>query len=418
MSNSTGPLRIETVDALRGFTLFGIILLHNIEHFDHYSSPEGQSYLLTLIDLAIWKITVFLFAGKAYGIFALLFGFTFYLQYSRKNNSVLTFKARYLWRLSVLFLIGIFNTIFYPGDILALYAVLGVSLLLVSDWNSKAIFVLAVILLLQPFLLLSLFQIINDPAYLPPNKMSDFYFNMVRTKAPLYTFSEKAIENLTLGKLAVVFWSLETGRIFKTIALFMIGLLLGRQKRFSYNEVNVRFWRRVLVISGLVFIPLFTFKSASTRIFMDENLSGALRQVFNSWSNFALMLVVLASFVLVYTKFDTFLSRFAVVGRMSLTNYVMQSIVGSFIYYGYGLGLYKYAGATASLLIGLISFILQYFFCRWWLRSHKHGPLESIWRWASSIWYPEPLSKPSVLPNLEAKAILVDKEQLNQNHTR
>jgi len=64
---------------------------------------------------------------------------------------------------------------------------------------------------------------------------------------------------------------------------------------------------------------------------------------------------------------------------MSLSNYVMQSIIGSSIYYGFGLGLYKYTGATFSLLIGIGLFLLQYYFCRWWMKNHDHGPLEGIW---------------------------------------
>jgi uncharacterized protein len=71
---------------------------------------------------------------------------------------------------------------------------------------------------------------------------------------------------------------------------------------------------------------------------------------------------------------------------MSLTNYVMQSIVGSFIYYGFGLGLYKYTGATISLLIGITLFLLQITFCRWWMKSHTHGPLEGIWHKLTWIW--------------------------------
>ena len=58
---------------------------------------------------------------------------------------------------------------------------------------------------------------------------------------------------------------------------------------------------------------------------------------------------------------------------------MIQSIVGSFIYYGFGLGLYKYTGATYCLLIGIILAVLQGIFSKWWMKNHRQGPLETIW---------------------------------------
>ena len=66
-------------------------------------------------------------------------------------------------------------------------------------------------------------------------------------------------------------------------------------------------------------------------------------------------------------------------GKMSLTNYISQSIIGALIYFPIGLYLAPYCGYTVSLLIGIAVFILQLIFCRYWLSSHKQGPLEAIW---------------------------------------
>jgi uncharacterized protein len=92
-------------------------------------------------------------------------------------------------------------------------------------------------------------------------------------------------------------------------------------------------------------------------------------------------------FVFLYAKSASqrVLNIFSPLGRMSLTNYIAQSIMGTFVYYGYGLGLYKYTGATYCLLIGLLLFTLQLFFCRWWLSRHKQGPLENLWHRATWI---------------------------------
>lgn len=80
MENIQKKERILAIDALRGFAVMGIILLHNIEHFNFYSFPETTSPVLGALDKSLWDMLFFMFSGKAYAIFALLFGFTFYLQ--------------------------------------------------------------------------------------------------------------------------------------------------------------------------------------------------------------------------------------------------------------------------------------------------------------------------------------------------
>ena len=76
-------------------------------------------------------------------------------------------------------------------------------------------------------------------------------------------------------------------------------------------------------------------------------------------------------------------SRACALREMSLTNYLTQSMVGSFIYFGYGLSLYDDLGTTASFAVGILLFILQLGFCHWWLAHHKQGPFEGVWRKAT-----------------------------------
>ena len=94
--------RILAIDALRGFAVMGIILLHNIEHFNYYSFPKTDSPLLASLDKHLWDMLFFLFSGKAYAIFALLFGFTFYLQSRNCEKRGEDFRNRYMWRLVLL----------------------------------------------------------------------------------------------------------------------------------------------------------------------------------------------------------------------------------------------------------------------------------------------------------------------------
>jgi len=101
----------------------------------------------------------------------------------------------------------------------------------------------------------------------------------------------------------------------------------------------------------------------------------------------AFMMVLVSGFVLLFQNnfFHRILNIFSSFGRMSLSNYIIQSIVGSFIYYGFGMGLYKYTGATYCLLIGIVLAVLQGFFSSWWMKNHKQGPLETLWHKATWV---------------------------------
>ncbi|MCD8165560.1 MAG: DUF418 domain-containing protein [Bacteroides sp.] len=85
-------------------------------------------------------------------------------------------------------------------------------------------------------------------------------------------------------------------------------------------------------------------------------------------------------------EYHSLLNKLAPLGRMSLTNYMMQSLLGAFIFYGFGLGMATCCGAVSSLLIALVLFIFQILFSRWWLKHHGYGPLEKVWRMATWIY--------------------------------
>ena len=84
--------RIEVVDALRGFAVMAIMLLHNIEHFNFYDFPTASSAFMEAMDKGIWETLFFLFSGKAYAIFSLLFGFSFFIQYNNQAKKGKDFR--------------------------------------------------------------------------------------------------------------------------------------------------------------------------------------------------------------------------------------------------------------------------------------------------------------------------------------
>lgn len=119
--------RIDVADVLRGLAVMGIIVLHSIEHFNFYSFPDTstQSAWLNFSDKAIWDGLFFMFGGKAYAVFALLFGFSFFIQDNNQRMRGNDFRLRFCWRLILLFILGNINAAFFTAEVLVLYSLVG-----------------------------------------------------------------------------------------------------------------------------------------------------------------------------------------------------------------------------------------------------------------------------------------------------
>jgi uncharacterized protein len=384
--NSTSK-RLQVVDALRGFAIVSIMLLHNIEHFDYYSFPTNLPVWMVTIDKAIWETLFFLFGGKSYAIFALLFGLTFFIQSDNQEKKGKDFRLRFAWRLILLLGFGFINSAFYEGDILTIYAMVGFVLIPVARFNTKTVFWIALILMLQPYEWYNFFKALQTPDAVIGDPVSWSYFGRMGEYIPGPSIIKTWAGNLTNGKTGVLLWNWENGRYFQTASLFMFGMLAGRKSLFVLSESNKKFWLKTLIISSITFIPLFYIKTNMDNWVDSKIILRSLLTVETSWSNMAFMLMLVSGFVMLYQSrfFYKALNILSPIGRMSLSNYVIQSIIGSFIYYGYGLGLYQYTGATYCILIGILLAILQGAFCTWWFKHHDQGPLETIWHQATWI---------------------------------
>jgi uncharacterized protein len=150
---------------------------------------------------------------------------------------------------------------------------------------------------------------------------------------------------------------------------------------FVVSEISKRFWQKSLIIATISFIPLFFLKTNLGAWIAIEAMNRPLSTIVTSWSNMAFMMILVSGFVLLFQNnvFHKILNVFSSIGRMSLSNYIFQSVLGSFIYYGFGLGLYQYTGATYCLFIGIVLAIVQGFLSFWWIKKYKQGPLETIW---------------------------------------
>lgn len=372
--------RIEVVDALRGFAVMAIILVHNLEHFIFPVYPTDSPGWLNALDQGVFNSIFTLFAGKAYAIFALLFGFTFYIQSNNQKAQGKDFGYRFLWRLVLLAGFATLNAAFFPaGDVLLLFVVVGLVLFLTRNWSDKAIFITAVIFLLQPVEWYHyLANLINPAHQLPDLNVGEMYAEVAEyTKAG--DFGAFIWGNVTLGQKASLLWAVNAGRFFQTAGLFLLGFYIGRKQWFIASERHLRLWVKILIASAISFAPLYTLRELVMQ--NDAIIQQTVGTAFDMWQKLAFTLVLVSSFLLLYQnkRFRTMVNGLRFYGKMSLTNYITQSVIGAIIYFPIGLYLAPYCGYTVSLLIGICTFLLQVWFCKWWLGRHKQGPLEHIW---------------------------------------
>lgn len=383
MTPSSTPTssRLDLVDALRGFAIVSIMLLHNIEHFDLYFSPPGEPAWLKGLGQGIWDTMFALFGGKSYAIFALLFGLTFQLQYEARARRGEDFRPRFAWRMLLLLGFGLVNSAFYQGDILAMYAVLGLVLIPVARLRTRTVFLLAGFLSLQPFAWFDALGSLGSAPGKLPDPASWAYFGLADEYLKHGSLLDVWIGNLTNGKHAVLLWSWEMGRILQIPALFMFGMLAGRAGLFAVNDRNRLIWRRVFIGTLLLLGPLIFIHGHLDAWIAAEALRRPVDAIALPLLNLDVMLLLVTGFALLYRRpaGARVLGVFRWLGRMSLTSYIMQSVVGTTLYHGFGFGLYATTGTVQALSIGIALAVLQGCFSAWWLRHHKQGPLEAVW---------------------------------------
>ncbi|MDO3390445.1 DUF418 domain-containing protein [Bacteroides sp. ET489] len=386
MEQPTGKhARVEVADVLRGLAVMGIILLHSIEHFNFYSFPDtaGQSAWLAFTDKAVWDGLFFLLGGKAYAVFALLFGFSYFIQYDNQRMRGHDFRLRFCWRLILLFLIGNLNAMFFTAEVLVLYSLVGFILPLTCKMKDKWIFILACILLIQPLPLYYTLRACFDPAFVTPALPTGDLWGATFEVQSHGTFWETVRVNLWEGQLASLAWAWDNGRVFQTAALFLLGFLAG--KRGLFLKENLKIWNKVLCGSLLAFFPLYGLGNMLPGFIDNPSIRTPLLLIISSLYKFAFMLLLVSAILFAYyrTRLQRRLAQIVPYGRMSLTNYITQSIFGSLLFYNWGLGLHDDLGITASFLTGILLFILQFSFCRWWMAHHSHGPMEYLWKRAT-----------------------------------
>lgn len=379
--NKTASLpkeRLVVVDALRGFAVFAILMVHCMEHFMYFVYPKDLPNWMNILDKGVNDTIFTLFAGKSYAIFSVLFGLTFFIQTNSQLQKGKDFGYRFLWRLLLLIVFASLNAIVFPGgDVLLLYVCMGLVLFITRKWSSKQVLALAVVMLLQPYEWIQF--LMRNPLGV---QMNHALYNELTQVASTGSFMDFLTVNLITGQKASLLWALENGRLFQTGGLFLLGMLIGRQFLFKDTESNKRFWSFALVISAVLFAPLFQLSKLCSGTYAGVAL--------DMWQKLAFTVVLISSFVTLYwnlDKFKNFVSPLVPYGRMSLTNYISQSYIGMLLLTPFGLNLAPVLGHTATLLMGFGIFALQLWFSKRWMGSYRFGPLEGIWHKATWIGY-------------------------------
>lgn len=371
--------RIQVADALRGIAVAGIILIHSCEHFNLYwSGLSLDRAIIPALEKPVTDFMWWLFAGKMYTIFALLFGLSFYVQSDNQAQRGNDFTGRFTWRMILLCIIGMVNTAFYNGDVLVLYSILGLLMPWLGKLPTRWLWAIFAFLVIQPFEMFSLLSGI------------DLHISTESWDKGLYPvledggFIDSLIASLRYGQPVTLAWYFNSGRVTQTLSLFILGMLLGRMRMFYDEPGNMKKWLIAMCICLFAAVVLYFFPVGKD--------GTPLRMMTSLWYNFAHTLAMVSATVLLWYSskgFRRVIGKFSVIGRMSLSNYLLQSILGSMVFYSWGFCLYREVGLVYGLLAGIGIVTVQYIFSYLWLRHHTHGPVE--WVWKKLTWIKLPL---------------------------
>jgi uncharacterized protein len=377
--------RINLIDILRGIALMGIFIIHAIEHFELFQVPGHPLVDLNTLDAIVFKWTFTLISGKAYSLFAIMFGVSFIIQTYHEQPFDEIPMSKFVWRLSLLFVFGFINSLFYRGDILHMYALLAMPLLGIIYLPLRVQWILfALLILLVPFWL-QIFFTDNKNVWMPIDRNLDTDAAIAYTQGSLW---DVISFNLDQGRLIVWSWCVNTGKVFQIVALFILGIILGRKGFFQQINQKQGVLIKTAIGSLLLIIILYYLQKPILRkipIIKSHYLIG--KTIYESYYAFLYTLLIYSSLSLLYIKTTTapIWILFAQMGKMSLSNYVFNAISGVILCYGFGAGLYDYLGSTITLIFAALSIGFHIYVSNFWLQRFQQGPLEYVWKMLTNM---------------------------------
>ena len=379
--------RYDVLDALRGFALLGIFAA-NIRFFSgwEYLSQSnrtalgGESY-------ALWDfLHLALIDGKFYTLFSLLFGIGFALQLSRLERRGAAATQIYLRRTFILLGFGLIHLfIFWEGDILTSYALLGFVLLAIRGWSDRALLIAAGVSLMVPPIGYALFWTFGiDQSlglYGVGSALCPAFFSEPVSELRLATVGEQLMCSVGGGFTRFGFM-FDTWRWPKLFAIMLLGLWAGRQLVRGRLLGNTKLLTTVFVMGGLsgaIAGPILASLNG-IGFLRPHSLQGLYAVIAYTFAVIPLGLAYAAGFVLLWRAARPVLKVLAAPGRMALTNYLAQTAIGLIVFLGIGFDQAGLWSVQSLLLFVGAVFLGQIVFSNLWLSRFQYGPLEWIWR--------------------------------------
>ncbi|AIF42741.1 DUF418 domain-containing protein [Virgibacillus sp. SK37] len=369
-----GSNRLVWIDAARGFAVFGIFIV-NIGAFGapyFLYGGEGEEWNSDMSQAVLVFIDIF-FQASFYTLFSMLFGFGFQLMKDRLTMKKVEVRSFLFRRMSILFLFGCIHAFFiWHGDILLSYSLTGFVLLLFLHVKRKTLLIWGLTLLMVGTVLitLSLWSMRDYLGWIDASSIDQAITNYQSNDYGIILGQNYQDWMYSNGGIGIIF-----SLLFVFLPLFLIGMYGAKTAVFHQPEKYRGILLRVWWISLFVFLGLklgpYLFGNPLWFSYAQDNIGGAASAVF-----YVSTITLLAG----YSTGSRLIQPFVYVGRMALTNYILQSIVSFILFYGIGFGLY---GKTVPILhIGMVLclFTLQILGSKWWLTKYNFGPLEWVWR--------------------------------------
>ena len=392
MNTTAQPVknRIIALDALRGFALLGIALA-NFPEFSLWTFLDGEAQAAMPsggIDHIVRWVQYFLIDGKFYTIFSVLFGIGFYIIISHAmERGANGFKIFYR-RMLVLLCIGIAHLmLLWSGDILALYAAVGMLLPLFRNCKPKTLLRWSAAFFALPVIIETWRTLSGvNPSDILYAAWWDAATSRGITAENFATWLRDAdsyggMSAFLMQGAVERMWEFVSGqRYFKVLALFLLGFYIGRQRIFADLAANATLLSRTAKIGFAIGIPLSGVYAWSAM--SGEPLGSIFHSLIYTLSIYPLGVAYMAGFCLLYLRCqDSAIWRaLSHPGRMALTCYITQSVAGIILFYGVGLGFGTSVGLTLTITIAAAIFAAESLLCGLWLRYFNFGPLEWVWR--------------------------------------
>ena len=382
--------RYIILDALRGFALLGICLA-NFPEFSLYNFLDAQTAetMSTFgIDRVVRFIQYILVDGKFYTIFSLLFGIGFSIIISNAMRKGADGFRIFCRRMSVLIVIGLIHLmLIWSGDILMLYALLGLLLPLFRNVSDKALLMWAGFFLFLPVIIDFLWEVTGvypsatvvrwQQYFCAEYGITDENFAYWLRDARDYG---DVFEFLVQGALVRLQEFIDGSRYFKVFGLFLIGFYIGRKRMYAGLSERKSQLKKMFAYGMLIGLPLSVVYAWSAMFHHPLGLT--MHSFLYFISVYLLGFAYVCGLCLLFVclpKLRIF-SILAAPGRMALTNYIGQSVIGMFLFYGIGMGYGAGIGLALTELIVLGVFLFQIIFSYVWLKFFRFGPLEWVWR--------------------------------------